>query len=139
MSAGEAGRNQRPLTPPVNATVPHPVLAAAQDAFRTRVGEGATVSDHTRNAQAICKAWRAAVFDLDPSRYACEVSVAPELEQRIDIFDRHGGVLQKRRQGTSLERTAYRQAKETGVHHRRAMGTPLSRCLDAKGIHGLCA
>jgi hypothetical protein len=66
----------------------HPVIAAAQQAFLARLADGATVSDHTRNAQAICKAWRAAVFDMDPSRYQCEVSVAPELEQRIDIYDR---------------------------------------------------
>ena len=70
----------------------HPVIVAAQEAFRARVGDGATVSDHTRNAQAICKAWRAAVFDLDPSRYSCEVSVAPELEQRIDIYDRRDSI-----------------------------------------------
>lgn len=70
----------------------NPVVAAAQEAFRARVAEGATVSEYTRNAQSICKAWRAAVFDLDPSRYQCEVSVAPELEQRIDIFDRRSSV-----------------------------------------------
>ena len=67
----------------------HPVVKAAQKAFEARVSGDATVSEHTKNAQAICKAWRAAVFDLDASRYHCEVSVAPELEQRIDVVDRH--------------------------------------------------
>jgi hypothetical protein len=65
-----------------------PVVQAAQAAFASRVASSASVSDHTKNAQAICKAWRSAVFDLDAVRYQCEVSVAPELEQRIDILDR---------------------------------------------------
>jgi len=48
-----------------------------------------TVSTHTRNAQAIAKAWRAAAFDLDPSRYQYEVPVRPDFDQRFDVLDRH--------------------------------------------------
>jgi hypothetical protein len=65
----------------------HPVVAAAKEAFRRRVLSG-DVSTHTRNAQAIAKAWRAAAFDIDPSRYQYEVPVRPEFDQRIDVLDR---------------------------------------------------
>ena len=66
----------------------HPVVAAAKEAFRSRVLAGSDVSTHTRNAQAIAKAWRAAAFNLDPTRYQYEVPVRAEFDQRIDVLDR---------------------------------------------------
>ncbi|HEY2973445.1 MAG TPA: hypothetical protein VGJ48_13110 [Pyrinomonadaceae bacterium] len=65
----------------------HPVVQAAKEAFKARVMDGCDVSTHTRNAQAIAKAWRTAAFDLDPSRYRYEVPVRPEFDQRIDVLD----------------------------------------------------
>jgi hypothetical protein len=66
----------------------HPVLEAAKVAFLQRLTEGSSVSAHTRNAQAIAKAWRSAVFGLDPERYAYEVPVRPDFDQRVDVLDR---------------------------------------------------
>lgn len=66
----------------------HPIVQAAKEAFKARVMVGCDVSTHTRNAQAIAKTWRAAAFDLDPSRYQYEVPVRPEFDQRIDVLDR---------------------------------------------------
>jgi hypothetical protein len=66
----------------------HPVVNAAREAFKARVIEGSDVSTHTKNAQAIAKAWRAAAFDLDPSRYQYEVPVRPDFDQRLDVLDR---------------------------------------------------
>ncbi len=64
-----------------------PVVHAAQVAFAQRLREGSNVSDHTRNAQAIAKAWRSAVHELDPDRYQIEPLVGPDLDQRLDILD----------------------------------------------------
>jgi hypothetical protein len=66
----------------------HPVVQLAEEAFKARIMLGSDVSIHTKNAQAIAKAWRTAVFELDPSRYQYEVPVRPEFDQRIDVLDR---------------------------------------------------
>jgi hypothetical protein len=67
----------------------HPVVAAAVNAFKARLLNSSDVSAHTRNARAIAKVWRTAAFDLDPSRFAYEVPVRPDFDQRIDVLDRH--------------------------------------------------
>jgi hypothetical protein len=64
-----------------------PVVLAAQAAFAARLREGSNVSDHTKNAQAIAKAWRATVHDLNADRYQIESLVAPDLDQRLDVLD----------------------------------------------------
>lgn len=66
----------------------HPVVEQAKIAFRQRLAEGSDVSAHTRIAQAIAKAWRTADFGLDSERYAYEVPVRPDFDQRIDVLDR---------------------------------------------------
>jgi hypothetical protein len=63
------------------------VVNAAQRAFALRLREGSNVSEHTKNAQAIAKAWRSNVYDLDADRYQIEALVAPELDQKIDVLD----------------------------------------------------
>jgi hypothetical protein len=64
-----------------------PVVQAAQHVFGERLRGNSDVSDNTRNAQAIAKAWRKAVYDKDPDRYQVEVVVAPDLDQRLDVLD----------------------------------------------------
>lgn len=64
-----------------------PVILAAQAAFAARLRDGSNVSDHTRNAQAIAKAWRLAVYELNPDRFQIESLVAPDLDQRFDVLD----------------------------------------------------
>lgn len=64
-----------------------PVVAAAQIAFEARIKGSSDVSENTKNAQAIAKAWRSAVHTLDPDRFQIEALVAPELDQKIDIVD----------------------------------------------------
>jgi hypothetical protein len=64
-----------------------PVVAAAQLAFSDRLKDSSDVSENTKNAQAIAKAWRGAVHKLDPDRFQIEAMVTPELDQKIDIVD----------------------------------------------------
>ena len=64
-----------------------PVVTAAQLAFSVRLKDSSDVSENTRNAQAIAKAWRGAVHKLDPDRFQIEAMVTPELDQKIDIVD----------------------------------------------------
>src|SRR5258707_7566471 len=64
-----------------------PIVAAAQLAFSIRLKGSSDVSDNTKNAQAIGKAWRGAVHELDPDRFRIGALVAPDLDQKIDIID----------------------------------------------------
>ena len=64
-----------------------PVVSAAQIAFSVRLKDSCDVSENTKNAQAIAKAWRGAVHTLDPDRFQIEALVTPELDQKIDIVD----------------------------------------------------
>jgi hypothetical protein len=64
-----------------------PVVTAAQLAFSTRLKDSSDVSENTKNAQAIGKAWRRAVHELNPDRFQFEVPIAPDLDQKIDIVD----------------------------------------------------
>src|SRR4051812_27256755 len=63
------------------------VIEAAQLAFSSRLRGSSDVSENTKNAQAIAKAWRSAVHRIDPDRFQIEALVAPELDQRIDVID----------------------------------------------------
>ncbi len=71
----------------VNTMTDDPVVTTAQLAFAVRLKDSADVSENTKNAQAIAKAWRAAVHDLDPDRFQIEAMVAPELDQKLDVVD----------------------------------------------------
>lgn len=53
-----------------------PVVKAAQLAFSVRLKDSSDVSENTKNAQAIAKAWRGAVYGLDPDRFQIEAMVA---------------------------------------------------------------
>src|ERR1035437_4714952 len=64
-----------------------PVVKAAQLAFSVRLKNLSDVSENTKNAQAIAKAWRGAVYELEPDRFQIEAMVAPDLDQKIDIVD----------------------------------------------------
>ncbi len=64
-----------------------PVVEAAQLAFAVRLKDSADVSENTKNAQKIAKAWRSAVHDLNPDRFQIEALVAPELDQKFDVID----------------------------------------------------
>jgi len=64
-----------------------PIVNAAQSAFSERLRGAGSVSEHTKNAQAIAKAWRAAVHALDPDRFQIEAMVSPEFDQKIDVVD----------------------------------------------------
>jgi hypothetical protein len=68
-----------------------PIVKAAQLAFSIRLKDSSDVSDNTKNAQAIGKAWRGAVHELDPDRFQIEALVAPDLDQKIDIIDSETG------------------------------------------------
>ena len=68
-------------------TMKDPVVTAAQLAFSVRIKNSSDVSENTRNAQAIAKAWRKAVHDLNPDRFHIEALVDPQLDQKIDVVD----------------------------------------------------
>ncbi len=63
------------------------VVKAAQRAFSARLKNTSDVSENTKNAQAIAKAWRSAVYERDPDRFQIEAMVAPDLDQKIDVVD----------------------------------------------------
>ena len=63
------------------------VLQAATLASAARLTGSNSVSAYTKNAQAIAKAWRKAVHDLNPDRFLIEALVDPELDQKIDVLD----------------------------------------------------
>lgn len=63
------------------------VVQAARLASTARLQGDNSVSDYTKNAQAIAKSWRKAVHDLNPDRFLIEALVAPELDQKIDVLD----------------------------------------------------
>jgi len=63
------------------------VVQAAQLASAARLTGANSVSDYTKNAQAIAKAWRKAVHDVNPDRFLIEALVAPEFDQKIDVLD----------------------------------------------------
>jgi hypothetical protein len=68
-----------------------PIVSAAQIAFSARIKGSKDVSENTKNAQAIAKAWRGAVHQLDPDRFQIEAMVSPELDQKIDVVDLKNG------------------------------------------------
>ena len=72
-------------------TMEERIIQAAQHAFAARLKDSAGVSEHTKNAQAIARAWRGAVLELDPDRFQIEAMVAAELDQKIDVVDLQTG------------------------------------------------
>ncbi len=64
-----------------------PVVNAARLALSVRLKDSSDVSENTKNAQAIAKAWRTVVYDLNPDRFQIEAMVAPDLDQKIDVVD----------------------------------------------------
>jgi hypothetical protein len=75
------------MIPAVGTATEDPVVSAAQVAFSGRLKPSTDVSANTKNAQAIAKAWRAAVHNLNPDRFQIEALVAPELDQKVDVVD----------------------------------------------------
>lgn len=75
------------MKPTVGMGAEDPVLSAARRAFSARLKDSSDVSENTKNAQAITKEWRGAIFRLNPDRFQIEAMVAPELDQKIDVVD----------------------------------------------------
>ncbi len=71
----------------IGTVMEDPVVTAAQIAFAARIKNSSEVSENTKNAQSIAKAWRGAVHTLDPDRFQIEALVTPELDQKLDILD----------------------------------------------------
>ena len=58
-----------------------PIVQAAQLAFSIRLHASSNdVSENTKNAQAIAKAWRGAVHELDPDQFQIEAMASPDLD-----------------------------------------------------------
>lgn len=64
------------------------ILRCAQDVFNKRLRGSSSVSDNTKNATEIAKAWRTKCWELNPNRFDIEVAVHPELNQRVDVLDK---------------------------------------------------
>jgi putative lipoic acid-binding regulatory protein len=71
----------------VDTVMEDPVVTAAQIAFSARIKGSSDVSENTKNAQAVAKAWRGTVHTLDPDRFQIEALVTHELDQKLDILD----------------------------------------------------
>jgi hypothetical protein len=56
-----------------------------------RIKDSKDVSENTKNAQAIVKAWRRAVHKLDPDRFQIEALVTPEPQRIGHSVKPHGG------------------------------------------------
>ena len=122
----------------VGTVMEDPVVSAAQIAFSVRLKDSSDVSENTKNAQVIAKAWRGAVHTLDPDRFQIE---APG-DSRAGSENRHlgygnglclriqgvgqkclGGILQRHREGHHLEREAQKEDFLPRFHHGRMNGT----------------
>jgi hypothetical protein len=127
-----------------------PVVAAAQIAFSVRLKDSSDVSENTKNAQSIAKAWRGAVHTLDPDRFHIEALVTPELDQKIDILDTETACAYEFKvSGKNAWAEFYKDIVKViiwnekrknedclpGVHHGRKARAAVSRCADAACLH----
>lgn len=62
------------------------IIEAAKTASQIRAFDG-TVSDYTKNAQAIAKEWRNKCWELSPNTIQLEVLIHPTYNEKIDILD----------------------------------------------------
>jgi hypothetical protein len=74
-----------------------PVVKDAQCAFSTRLKNSSSVSEHTRDAQAIGKTWQLKVIKRNRNRYQREQQVPAGLHEKtprekIDIIDMEKGI-----------------------------------------------
>lgn len=63
------------------------IIKAASLAIKSRSTRG-SVSEFTKNAQAISKEWVTKCWELDPNRIVFEESIHPEFNERIDLLDK---------------------------------------------------
>lgn len=62
------------------------IVQAAKEASQIRTSDG-TVSDYTKNAQAIAREWRNKCWELSPDTIQLEVLIHPTYNEKIDILD----------------------------------------------------
>ncbi|MFC2134717.1 hypothetical protein ACFLTH_08885 [Bacteroidota bacterium] len=62
------------------------IIEAAKKASQIRTSDG-TVSEYTKNAQAIAKEWRNRCWELSPDTLQLEVLIHPTYNEKIDILD----------------------------------------------------
>lgn len=63
------------------------IIKAASLAIKSRSTRG-SVSEFTKNAQAISKLWIKKCWELEPSRITFEETIHPEFNERIDLLDK---------------------------------------------------
>jgi hypothetical protein len=127
-----------------------PVVSAAQIAFSVRLKDSSDVSENTKNAQAIAKAWRGAVHTLDPDRFQIEALVTPELDQKIDIVDTDTACAYEFKvSGKNAPAEFYKDIVKVIIwnekrkkklssfsfHHGRKTRSAIPRCADAASLH----
>lgn len=127
-----------------------PVVAAAQIAFSVRLKDSSDVSENTKNARAIAKAWRGAVHKLDPDRFQIEAMVTPELDQKIDIVDSETACAyefkvsgknawaefyKRRCESADVESAPQEETLLPSIHHRRKTWQASPRRADAACLY----
>lgn len=63
------------------------IIEAAGLAIKSRTADG-SISELTKNAQAIAKDWIKRCWELDPNRMIFEESIHPDFNERIDLLDK---------------------------------------------------
>jgi hypothetical protein len=63
------------------------IIKAATSAIKLRSTSG-SVSEFTKNAQSIAKAWIKTCWLLDPNRLSFEETIHPDFNERFDLLDK---------------------------------------------------
>lgn len=63
------------------------IIKAATSAIKLRSTSG-SVSEFTKNAQSIAKAWIKTCWQLDPNRFSFEETIHPDFNERFDLLDK---------------------------------------------------
>ena len=63
------------------------IIQAASNAIKLRSTTG-SVSEFTKNAQAIAKDWIKRCWELDPNRLSFEETIHPDFNERLDLLDK---------------------------------------------------
>lgn len=63
------------------------IIQAASNAIKLRSTTG-SVSEFTKNAQAIAKDWIKRCWELDPNRLSFEETIHPDFNERPDLLDK---------------------------------------------------
>jgi len=71
----------------MSAPIQDEVVAIAKEIHGRLWTQGSNVSQQTKSAQAVCKAWQAEVKEIFPDRFSAEQRVKEQSAEKIDLVD----------------------------------------------------